>query len=156
MPLSHSQIRVVIIVGFALSALGSIFTYLNDITSIGGGFGSGRLVLDELLAILSPIAAAVAWWFLSQLEARDSNGLKLLRRAYLFFAVQYLLIAAGYNFVFTPIRYFGGVWITTALWLEFFGPLVAALGLFLMSRSLVTLDEVSQPQSEVGESVSSA
>jgi hypothetical protein len=142
----------VIVVGFALSALGSIVSYLNDITSIGGGFGSGRLVLDELLAILAPIAAAVAWWILSQLEARDSVGLKLLRRAYSFFAVQYLLIAAGYNFVFTPIRYFGGVWITTALWLEFFGPLVAALGLFLMSRSLVAHCEVTESVSQVSDS----
>ena len=152
MPLSRSHIRVVILAGFALSALGAIFTYVNDITSFGGGFGSGRVVVDELFAILAPTAAAVAWWFLTQLEARDSVGLKLLRRAYLFFAIQYLLIAAGYNFIFTPIRYFGGTWITTALWLEFFGPLVAALGLFLMSRSLVTLDEMTEPLSEVTES----
>jgi|ERR1700722_78558 len=152
MPLSGSQIRVVIVVGFGLSALGAIFTYVNDVTSFGGGFGSGRFLVDELLAILAPIAGAVAWWFLTQLEARDSIGLKLLRRAYLFFAVQFLLIAAGYNFVFTPIRYFGGAWITTALWLEFFGPLVAALGLFLMSRSLVSLDEVTEPLSEVSKS----
>lgn len=149
MPLSRAQIRAVIVVGFALSALGAIISYLNDVTSIGGGFGSFREVADELFAILAPIAATVAWWFLTQLEARDASGLKLLRRAYLFFAIQMVLFAAGYNFIFAPIHYFGGVWITTTLWLEFFGALVAALGLFLMSRSLVTLVEVTESMSDV-------
>jgi hypothetical protein len=92
----------------------------------------------------------IAWYLLTQLEARDESGLKILRRAYLFFAIEYILFAASFNFIFTPIHYFGAFWVTAALWLDFIGALVAALGLFLTSRSLVASVDVDQPMAEVG------
>jgi hypothetical protein len=140
-----------IILGFSLSALASVLSYLVNVTSGGYQFSSFQVVVDPLLSLLTTIAAVIAWYWLTQLDAHDDLGLKILRRAYLFFAIQYLLAAAGYNFIFTPLRAFGGFTITTALWLDFVGALVSALGLFLMSRSLVTLEERARPVSEMSD-----
>jgi len=52
-----------------------------------------------------------------------------------------VLIAASFNFIFTPIHNFGSYWITFALWMDLLGALTAALGLFLTSRSLAVYGE---------------
>jgi hypothetical protein len=150
MAMPRVQIRALVILGFSLNAVGGVASYLDSVTSGGYEFNSFRVIVDPLFPPLAAVATVVAWYLLTQLEARDESGLKILRRAYLFFAIEYILFAASFNFIFTPIHYFGAFWVTAALWLDFIGALVAALGLFLTSRSLVASVDVDQPMAEVG------
>jgi len=138
-----------VILGFVLSALAEVISYVFNVTAGGYQFDSFQVVLDPLLGPLTAFAAVAAWWLLTQFEARDDAQLTTLRRAYLFFAIQYVLVAAAYNFIFTPIHNFGSHWVTTALWFDLLGAFVTALGLFLMSRSLITLVETERPTSDV-------
>ena len=138
-----------IILGFVLSALAEVISYVFNVTAGGYQFDSFQVVVDPLLGPLTAIVAVVAWGLLTQFEARDEAQLTILRRAYLFFAIQYVLFAASFNFIFTPIHNFGSYWVTTALWFDLLGAFVTALGLFLMSRSLVALVEVERPTSDV-------
>jgi hypothetical protein len=64
-----------------------------------------------------------------------------------------VLFAATFNFIFTPIHNFGSYWVTTSLWFDLLGAWTTALGLFLMSRSLVTLMDVERPTSDVREAI---
>ncbi len=153
MPMSRVQIRTMIIFGFVLSAVAEVISYVFNVTTGGYQFDSFRVVVDPLFGPLTTITAVVAWWWLTQLEARDDAQLTILRRAYLFFALQYVLFAATFNFIFTPIHNFGSYWVTTSLWFDLLGALTTALGLFLMSRSLVTLMDVERPTSDVREAI---
>lgn len=132
------QIRAeaVVVLGFALSAVAGVLAYIYDVTSISYQFNSFQDVLDPLIPPLTSIASVIAWLWLTQLDPRDEGQRRILRRAYLFFAIQYVLLSAGYNFIFTPIRSFGGFWITTYLWIFFVGAVVTAFGLFRVSRIL--------------------
>jgi hypothetical protein len=142
---SRAQIRTIIVLGFALSALSWVISFINDVNSIGY-VNSFHGTLNSLVGPLAGIAAVCAWSLLTRLEAHDEKQLRIMRLAYLFFAAEYLLISIGYNFIFTPIHSFGGFWTTTSLWLEFVGTLTAAIGLFLMSRSLATIAERERPK----------
>jgi hypothetical protein len=135
--MSRDHIRAVIIFGFLLSAAASVITFFNDVTSVGFPW-TLRGVLDNTVNPLATIVAVCAWATLARLDVRDGAQIRILRHAYLFFAIEYLLVAIGYNFVFTPIRSFGGFWTTTSLWLSFVGTVFSSLGLFLMSRALAT------------------
>jgi hypothetical protein len=135
--LSRDQIRAIVIFGFLLSAAANVVSLCNNISSPGFPW-TLRGVVDNAANPLATIVAVCAWATLTRLEVRDSAQIRLLRHAYLYFAIQYLLFAIAYNFIFTPIHSFGGFWTTASLWLLFFGTLFAALGLFLMSRSLAT------------------
>lgn len=133
--LSRDEIRTIVVAGFAISALAGVIAFTNDLTAQGAQY-SFHGVLDILVYPLSTIAAACAWSLLTGLSPRDDAQTRTLRRAYLFFAAQYLLFAVEYNFVFTPPRSFGGLWTTAALWFDFVGALLSSLGLFLMYRLL--------------------
>jgi hypothetical protein len=135
--LSREQIRAIVIFGFLLNAASSVITLSNDISSPGFPW-TLRGIVDNAVSPLATIVAVCAWATLTRLDVRDRTHVRILRHAYLFFAIEYLLFAIGYNFIFTPIRSFGGFWTTSGLWLEFVGTVFAALGLFLMSRSLAT------------------
>jgi hypothetical protein len=133
------------VVGFTLTALSFVVSFINDVNSIGY-VSSFHGTLNSLVGPLSAIVAVCAWSFLTRLEVQDENQLRILRLSYVFFAAEYLLIAIGFNFIFTPIHSFGGFWTTASLWLDLLGTLTAAIGLFLMSRSLVTIEEIERPR----------
>jgi hypothetical protein len=135
--LSRDQIRALVIFGFLLSAAANVVTLCNNISSPGFPW-TLRGVVDNTVNPLATIVAVCAWATLTRLDLRDDAHVRLLRHAYLYFAIEYLLFAIGYNFIFTPIRSFGGFWTTASLWLLFVGTVFSALGLFLMSRSLAT------------------
>src|SRR5271155_676074 len=126
---SRIRIRSIIVFGFALSALAAVITFINDLNSVGYP-NTFRGIFDSLINPLATIAAVCAWSLLTRLEARDQHQLRTLRLAYLFFAAQYLLFAAGCNFLFAPIHSLG-LWPTMSMWFDFVGVLASACGLFL-------------------------
>lgn len=134
-----------IMAGFGLSAASTLILFFVDMNSIGYP-NSFQSILDPLLPTCSIIAELCAFALLTRFEARDEGQLKILRLVYLFFAAQYLFIVIGYNYLFTPIHSFGSLWNTAGLWIRFVGVVVTACGLFLMSRSLVTITEDERPK----------
>ncbi len=137
---SREQIRTLIILGFVLVAIADVITFVNSVSSIDFPF-TLRGIVDALVDPLATIAAVCAWAALTRVEARDGLQANPLRHAYLFFAIEYVMFAIGYNFLYTPIRNYGGFWNTTSLWLEFIGTLVTAVGLFLMWRTFALNDD---------------
>lgn len=148
---SPVQIRFAVIFGFTLSAAAGIISYVDDVSMHAVQFASFQDVVNPLIGPLTAIAAVIAWSWLTKVEPRDDAQRKTLRAAYLFFAIQYLLFAAGYNFIFTPPRSFGNSWITTYLWLDFFGAVVATIGLFLTFLSLTPGSQSESSSLEVNE-----
>ena len=140
---SRAQIRAIILLGFTLNLVAAVTSFVNDVTSIGFP-DSFHGILNEVINPLAALAAVCAWSLLTRLEARDADQLRTLRLAYAFFAAQYLLFAVGFNFIFTPIHSLGGFWTTLEVWLAFVGAVITAGGLFLMSRSLVTIAETER------------
>lgn len=130
----RQQIRTIIIAGFVMNVMGNVIVFTNDINSLGYRF-TFHGILNQSVGPLVAVAAVCAWFTLTRLEVRDAAQSSILRRAYLFFAVQYFIFAVGFNFIFTPFHDFGGFWMTTSLWLYFLGALVASIGLLLLSRA---------------------
>jgi hypothetical protein len=97
-----------------------------------------------MLNPLTAIAALLAWWWLTKVNANDDYQRANLQRAYVAFALQYVFTTALILFLITPFRTFGGFWLTSVLWLQLVGAFISALGLFLLSRTLrarITADE---------------
>ncbi len=128
--------QLVVVLGFAVSAASGVISYLTTVTQRGYNFSGLRIVVIPLLNPLTMIAALFAWWWLTKLEATDEIQRTILRRAYLVFAVQYLLTSVLILFIITPFRSFGGFWMTSEFWFELIGACFSALGLFLLSRTL--------------------
>lgn len=130
------------IVGFVVTALSGVVSYVQTVTTRGYYFDSFRQVVIPMLEPLTLIAAACAWWWLSMVVANDEHQRVNLQRAYVAFALQYLLVSVLVVFLITPFRSLGGFWLTTVLWGQLIGAFIAALGLFLLSRTLSARDVV--------------
>jgi hypothetical protein len=94
-----------------------------------------------MLPLFNPlivISVLVAWWWLTRIEASDESGRRILQRAFLAFAAQYLLTTIFWLFLITPFNAVDGFWLTTVTWFQMIGALISAIGLFLLSR-LVTV-----------------
>jgi hypothetical protein len=141
--LSRSRIRMIIIFGFVLAAVANVIFFFNSVNSIGSP-DTFRGILDLLVDPLGTIAAVCAWTALTRLEVRDGVQRNILRHAYLFFAIEYLIFSVGYNYLFTQRNSFGGFWTTLTLWLEFVGTLITAVGFLLMWRELSRVDRDEQ------------
>jgi len=127
---------MVVVLGFVLTAASGVISYLDNVTRRGYHFSGLRVIVIPALNPGITIAAVFAWWWLTRLVANDEIQRTILRRAYLAFAVQYLLNAFLFLFIITPVPQFGGFWMTSVLWFDLVGAFVAALGLFLYSRTL--------------------
>jgi ABC-type xylose transport system permease subunit len=129
-------IRAIVILGFVVSALSSLISYEQTVSGRGYHFNSFRQIVLPMVDPLIMIAAVFAWWWLTNVEANDDQQRTNLQRAYVAFAIQYVLTTVLILFLITPFRTFGGFWLTSVLWLQLVGAFIAALGLFLMSRTL--------------------
>ena len=139
MNLSRYQLsRRLIFGGFSLLALSTAISSYNYVSPsyLGGtGFSTyAQLVLETLSALF----AAGGWWFLCQLEAKDSAQKSLLAKAYVVLGLQfsascvaYLLRAGGVIFI---DRFSAPFWITAL------GFGVGAVGFFLASFTIGKID----------------
>lgn len=130
--------------GFFVSALSSVISYEQTVSGRGYDFTGFRQIVIPMLNPLTTIAAVFAWWWLTKVDANDEHQRTNLQRAYVAFAVQYVLTTALILFLITPFRTFGDFWLTSVLWLQLVGAFISAVGLFLLSRTLrarITADE---------------
>jgi len=137
--------QAVVILGFALSATGSIVSYVNTITTRGYQFATLREIVIPMLNPLMMIAAVCAWWWLTRIGTDDEGQRTILQRAYIAFAVQYLFLTALFLFLITPFRSFGGFWMTSILWFQLVGGLVSSVGLFLLSLAMSSRTDTAYP-----------
>jgi len=130
----HQLSRRLIFGGFALLALSTVISFYNYVSpSYLGGTGYStyaQLVLETLSALF----AAGGWWFLCQLEAKDSAQKSLFAKAYLVLGLQFAascigqLLRAGH--VIFIVRFSAPFWITAL------GFGVGAVGFFLASFTI--------------------
>jgi len=148
-PIARVPAQAIVILGFVVSALATVISYVQTVIGQGYYFHSFREIVLPMLNPLTMIAAVFAWWWLTTVEANDEHQRTNLQRAYVAFAIQYGLTTALILFLITPFRSFGGFWLTSVLWLELVGAFVSALGLFLLSRTLSVRVTTVEPVSDV-------
>jgi|SRR5665213_670374 len=148
-PIARVPAQAIVILGFVVSALASVISYVQTVTGPGYYFHSFREIVLPILNPLAMIAAVFAWWWLTTVEVNDEHQRTNLQRAYVAFAIQYGLATALILFFITPFRSVGGFWLTSVLWLEMVGALISALGLFLLSRTLSGRVTTVEPVSDV-------
>jgi hypothetical protein len=139
-----------VVLGFVLSATAGVISYLDNVTRRGYHFSGLRVIVIPALNPGITIAAVIAWWWLTRLVAHDEIQRTILRRAYLAFAVQYLLNAFLWLFIITPFPRFEGFWMTSVLWFDLVGAFVSGLGLFLYSRTLGRRSDNAELVAKVG------
>jgi hypothetical protein len=149
-PIARVPAQAIVILGFVVSALATVISYEQTVTSRGYYFDSFRQVVIPILNPLTMIVAVFAWWWLTNVEATDEYQRTNLQRAYVAFAVQYVLTTILILFLITPFRTFGGFWMTSVLWLQLVGAFIAALGLFLLSRTLSARVSAIEPVTDAG------
>jgi hypothetical protein len=141
--------QAIVILGFVVSALASVISYVQSFTGQGYYFHSFRQIVLPMLNPLIMIVAVFAWWWLTTVEANDEHQRTNLQRAYVAFAIQYGLTTALILFLITPFRSLGGFWLTSVFWVELVGAFITALGLFLLSRTLSGRVTTVEPVSDV-------
>ena len=143
------QIRAIIIFGFAMSVAAELTLYLNELDMNALQFDSFRDVVTPLMGLATSIAAVIAWTFLTRIVPLDESQRRVLRVAYLFFALDFLLTVLGSNFIFWPIHSFGNTWITAGLWFELIGDAAVAIGFALRFFSFAPGVYVDAPEEGV-------
>jgi|SRR5665213_1349908 len=149
-PIARVPAQAIVILGFLVSALSAIISYEQTVSVGGYYFDSFRQIVLPMLPSLTTIAAVFAWWWLTKVEATDEHQRTNLQRAYVAFAIQYLVTTVLILFLITPFRTLGGFWLTSVLWMQMVGAFVSALGLFLLSRTLSVRATSVEPVSDVG------
>lgn len=127
-----------IFLGFALLALSTVI-FISRLLGQGVyGEPGYRWDAQLVLEMLSPIFAAGGWWFLCQLDAKDSVQKSLLAKAYLVLGLQFsasctvqLLQVSSATFASTYIAQF---------WAATLGSGVGAVGFFLASHAVAKVD----------------
>lgn len=130
--------RILIVLGFTLVALSTVIFITKLLSQRIYGESSLRWHSQFIVQMLSPIFAAGGWWFLSQLEARDSAQRPVLAKAYFFLGLQFsasfigeLIQWGSPNFRYPSSAQF---------WTATLGFGVGAIGFFLGSRVIARVD----------------
>jgi hypothetical protein len=125
----HQLSRRLIFGGFALLALSAVISFYNYLSQSYPGGNSTNTDAQIVLYALSALFAAGGWWFLCQLETKDSAQKSLIAKAYGLLGLQFSascvahLIGAG-GVIFID-RFSAPFWITAL------GFGVGAVGFFL-------------------------
>ena len=126
-----------IIGGFLLVAVAAVVAYVNEFFAFQMDLHSLRGLIGPVLSPLTAIAALWAWWWLSQIEARDDHQRSLLRRAFYGLAAQNLFFFGSWLIILLPLRELGQ-WLTSAVvWADTIGAVMSSLGFLLLARSFV-------------------
>ncbi|MHB1089120.1 MAG: hypothetical protein ACYC19_10220 [Acidimicrobiales bacterium] len=120
-----------IFTGFALLALSSLLTFYNlasqGYLSNSSFNGDAKLALSTIVALF----AAGGWWFLSQIEAKDSKQHALHAKAYVLFGLQFSMSCIGLLLSNGPVIFIDRF--SAPYWINSLGFGVGAVGFFLAS-----------------------
>jgi hypothetical protein len=147
-PSTRVPVQAVVILGFVISALASVISYLNTISGLSYHFSGVKVIMLPLLNPLIVIAVVIAWWWLTRIEASDESGRRILRRAFFAFAAQYLLTTLFWLLVITPFNSGDGFWLTTVMWFQLIGAFISSIGLVLLAGVISVRRPASEPIEE--------
>jgi len=123
--------RVWVVLGFALTALGSV---VNMVQLVNHGYlsqGSFRADIQLIALPLASLAALWAWWMLSKVATLVSDHDVLFRGAFIGLMVESLCICAEYVNLLWSTPNFNQF--NIPIWIQGLGSLVTAVGFSLMS-----------------------
>ncbi|MHB1210408.1 MAG: hypothetical protein ACYC1I_11995 [Acidimicrobiales bacterium] len=127
-----------IFLGFTLIALSTVIFVARLLSQRVYGVPGYRWYVQLVMEMLAPIFAASGWWFLRQLEAKDSDQRSLLAKAYLLLGLEFsascivqLLQISSALFADPNAAQF---------WPATLGSGIGAVGFFLASRVVATVD----------------
>lgn len=133
--------RRLIFGGFAILVLSGVVTFINLTSQNYFSESGSKNDVQLVLATLSGLFAAGGWWFLCQLNARDTTQQSLLAKAYVGLGLEFSascvaqLLRSGH--VIFIDRFSAPFWLTAL------GFGVGATGFFLTAFSLKKVDPVA-------------
>ncbi len=142
--------RRCIVVGYALSALGTLVDVVALIHSGYLGQGSFRADIQLIALTLASVASLWTWWILSKVASFVTEFNAALRSAFLGMMVVSLCLCVEYaNYLWNSP---GLDQFTSSVWLQEVGSCVTAVGFFLLARSFSgDAHRAEEPQRTVSE-----
>jgi len=134
----HWLSRRLIFIGFALVALSTVILFSKLLRQHVFGEPGYRWDTQLVMVMLSPIFAAGGWWFLCQLEAKDSTQRSLLAKAYLFLGLEFSASCIGQVVQVGSAIFKGSPF--SQFWLATLGFAVGAVGFFLASHAVAKVN----------------
>jgi hypothetical protein len=143
---ARERAKLLVVRGFVVTGLGFVLTLVRFFVQVHplGWLGAFQTVTN----IANPLvwgAGAWAFWWLCQLELRESKQLGLLGKAYYGFALQYSLIAVVFiaELLFELSNGFIYWWDIASDVISSFGILLAVCGLFMLARGFSEASRMS-------------
>jgi hypothetical protein len=130
----RNRARIEIVVGFAVTALGSLVTFIAWISDGGIRYSSNEDV-QSFAATFAVVAGAAVWWFLSQIVMNDVTPRPLARRALLALMIEELCFAVASLAFVIEFRQLTFAWSLFGNALVGLGALLSAVGFFSMMRT---------------------
>jgi hypothetical protein len=126
--------------GFALLALSAVLSTYNYVSPgyPGTGFSNDA---QAFLSMFSSLFAAGGWWFLCQLEAKDSVQESLITRAYVFLGLQFVASCVAQFLRARGVLFIDRL--SAPYWLTGLGFGVGAAGFLLAAYTIRRVDEVA-------------
>ncbi len=136
--LKHQLSSRLIFFGFALIALSTVVFVTKLLSEKVYNTTGFRWYVQLVLEMLSPILAACGWWFLRQLEAKDSEQKALLTKAYIFLGLQFSAACVVQLLQFSSNLYVDPY--IAQFWLVTLGSAIGAVGFFLASNVVAAVE----------------
>jgi hypothetical protein len=130
----RNRARIEIVGGFAVTALGSLTSFINWISDGGIRYSSNEDV-QSFAATFAVVAGVVAWWFLSQIVMSDVTPRLLARRALRWLMLEELCLAVASLAFVIEFRRLTFAWSLFGNTLVGLGALLSAVGFFSMMRA---------------------
>ncbi len=127
-----------IFLGFTLIALSTVIFVVRLLSQRVYDIPRYRWYIQLVMEMLAPIFAAGGWWFLRQLEAKDSEQKSLLAKAYLLLGLE-LSASCIVQLLQFSTTIFADPFIAQ-FWLVTLGTASGAVGFFLASNVVATVD----------------
>ena len=141
MNLSKLQLsRRLIFGGFALLALSTAITAYNLLSQSEPSGIDVSTYAQLVLETLSSMFAAGGWWFLCQLQAKDSVQHSLLSKAYVVLGLQFSTLCIAHLLTANGVTFIDRL--TAPYWITCLGFAMGAIGFFVTSHMTRSFDIV--------------
>jgi hypothetical protein len=132
---SRHRARTWVVVGFLLTAVGSMWIFIREVTSdhlySESGFWNG---LETTLVPVMALVALYAWWWLTKLAVEGTTQVTVVRKAFKSFACYYAISSTVLFINLFQFRAFGTFSGLAPLWVQAVGAFVTFLGFIFLSR----------------------
>jgi hypothetical protein len=131
---THSA-RTWVVIGFLLTAVGSIWTFVRVVTDdhlyTQAGFWIG---FETTLVPVGALVALYAWWWLTKVAAEGATQLTVVRKAFKGFACYYAISSTVLFINLFQFHAFQAFASLAPLWVQAVGAFITFLGFIFLSR----------------------